>query len=243
MVNKWLQNVLGQILPGRCLLCSVPADAALPLCMACRQDLPAIPIACNHCALPLSVPGICAECLCSPPVWDAAIAPWSYSDVVPWFVHKFKFHHSLVHGRVLADGLVQRLLQQETRPDVIVPVPLHPRRLRQRGFNQALELARPVAQRLGVPIDPSLAQRILNTAEQSGLDAAQRGRNVRGAFNVSADLRGLSIAVVDDVMTTGNTMEAVVRALRRAGAHSVYVWVCARAEPPREPPPRKVISQ
>lgn len=214
----------------------------MPLCAACAQGLPAIGSACARCGISLASSGICGKCLRSPPAWDTAVAAWSYSEALPWLVRRFKFDGSLVHGRVLAQGLADRLCEGETRPDVIVPVPLHPRRLRQRGFNQALELARPVGRRLSVPVEASMARRVVRTAEQSALDAVERRRNVRGAFSISADVNGLSIAVVDDVMTTGNTVGELSRALRSAGAQSVHVWVCARAYL-RPSSTRKVISQ
>lgn len=243
MTNNWWQSAGRLLLPASCLLCGGPAPGSFAMCEFCGAELPRIVRACNRCALPLPGSGVCGHCLANPPGWESAIAAWSYSGVVPWLVRRFKFDGSLVHGNVLARGLAERICRDAVRPDVIVPVPLHRRRLRQRGFNQALELARPAAQCLGVRLDPALAQRIVSTAEQSSLDAAQRRRNVRGAFHVSRELQGASVAVVDDVMTTGNTVEELVRALRRAGAQSVQVWVCARAEPPPEKPLRKVISQ
>lgn len=242
MVNKWLNHVLERILPGRCLLCAVPAPAMVPLCAACAQGLPVIASACRRCGMSLPVSGVCGECLRSPPAWDTAVAAWSYSGAIPWLMRRFKFDGSLVHGRVLAHGLAQRLCNGVPHPDVILPVPLHPHRLRRRGFNQALELARPVGRCLGVPVEPAMAQRVVRTAEQSALDAVGRRRNVRGAFSMSADLKGLSIAVVDDVMTTGHTVGELTRALRRAGAQTVHVWVCARAQLSQSPA-RNVISQ
>lgn len=243
MVNKWLNNVLQNVFPSRCLLCALPAEGALPLCAACVQDLPAIGSACVRCGVALPLPMVCGGCLRAPPAWDSAIAVWSYSSAIAWLVQRFKFHGGLVHGKVLAHGLAERLCESAEHADVIVPVPLHRARLRQRGFNQALELARPVGRRLSVPVDTSVVQRVVRTAEQSTLAAAERRRNVRGAFTVCADVRGLSVALVDDVMTTGNTVGELARALRRAGAKSVHVWVCARAVPPRETSLRKTISQ
>lgn len=243
MAIQWWQSACRLLLPTTCLLCNESTPRSSVLCGPCTAELPGIVDACDRCALPLPISGTCAHCLSRPPLWDAAIAAWAYSGTVPWLVRQFKFHRSLVHGKVLAHGLAERLCHEAVQPDVIAPVPLHPLRLRERGFNQSLEIARPVGRRLGVPVEALLAQRIISTAEQSGLDAGQRRRNVRGAFRVSADMRGLSVAVIDDVMTTGNTLEELVRALRRAGAQTVHVWVCARAEPPGEARTRKAIAQ
>lgn len=243
LVNKWPNKLLQHVLPGRCLLCASPADGRTPLCTACVNDLPAIGSACVRCGVPLPVPLVCGACLRAPPVWDSAVAVWSYAAAITWLVHRFKFQGSLVHGKVLAHGLADRLSEGAKHADVIVPVPLHRARLRQRGFNQALELARPVGRRLGVPVDPSVVKRVVRTVEQSSLVAHERRGNVRGAFTVRADVRGLSVALVDDVMTTGHTVGELARALRRAGAEAVHVWVCARALPPRATSSGKTISQ
>lgn len=233
MRRSWWSYVSRMGLPVRCLLCAATAPGPAALCAACAGDLPRIGPACLRCALPLPVSGTCGSCLRVPPAWDSATAVWSYAGAVPWLVARYKFSGSLVHGRVLAQGLVESLADCVVRPDVIVPVPLHPRRLRVRGFNQALELARPLGKRLGVPVEAVLARRTIFTAEQSGLDAIQRRTNVRGAFHVGADLRGLSVAIVDDVLTTGNTVSELSAELRRVGARFVHIWVCARAAPPR----------
>ena len=125
----------------------------------------------------------------------------------------------------MAKDIVDRQLQV---PDVLIPVPLHYQRLRQRGYNQALELARPIAKMLGIPIDIRSCRRRKVTKEQSGLQAKQRKSNVRDAFEVTGDLRNRSIAIIDDVMTTGSTVNELAKQLMQAGATTVDVWVCAR---------------
>jgi ComF family protein len=116
-----------------------------------------------------------------------------------------------------------------SRPDVLLPVPLHRQRLRQRGFNQALELARPVSRRLCIPLDPWLAVRNKATIPQASLSPKDRYRNVRDAFQVKKDVSGLKIAIIDDVMTTGHTANALANTLKKAGAREISVWVFARA--------------
>lgn len=240
--DSWWWRAGRAVVPEKCLLCGGVAHRGIPLCNGCAVELPVIGSACVRCAVPLPAGVACGACLGTSLAWDRAVAAWSYSGTVPWLVRQFKYHGSLVHGRVLAQGLLE-CLTCRAKPDLILPVPLHPQRLRQRGFNQSLELARPIGQGLGVPVNASLARRVVNTAEQSRLDATDRRRNVRSAFRVTADLRGLSIAIVDDVLTTGNTAGELSRTLRQAGAQTVQVWVCARAEPPPEKPFRNAMSQ
>lgn len=204
-------------------LCSGPTPRSSAICGFCEADLPRIALACDRCAVPLPVSGVCGQCLANSPVWESAIAAWSYSGTVPWLVRQFKFHRNLVHGQVLACGLAQRLSQATMRPHVIAPVPLHPQRLRHRGINQALEIARPIGGCLRAPVDPAIAKRIVHTAGQSRLDVAQRRHNMLSAFRICADVRGLSVAIVDDVMTTGNTVGELAGALRRGGAKAVHV--------------------
>lgn len=140
-----------------------------------------------------------------------------------------KYHHRLELARTLGRLFAERLRKLSKPPDAIVPVPLHPSRLRQRGYNQSLEIARVVAKRLDLPIVTRGAKRVRATAAQTTLPLKQRARNVRNAFAVNGDLKGKHVAIVDDVMTSGHTVGALAKALRRAGAKEISVWVVARA--------------
>lgn len=155
---------------------------------------------------------------------------FDYASPVDHLIHRLKFRGALACGRLLgtllATGLADRV--RDDLPQCIVPVPLHRSRLAVRGYNQAMELARPVARRLGVPLDPYCCTRRRATMEQSALDAADRAANLRGAFVVSR-CPGDDIAIIDDVMTTGHTVAALALALRQAGVGRIRVWVCARA--------------
>jgi len=114
-------------------------------------------------------------------------------------------------------------------PDVLVPVPLHRRRLARRGFNQAEEIARPLARVLRVPVLVRGGCRVVNTVEQTALSGAARRRNIRGAFRVGADLDGVNAAIIDDVLTTGSTVAELAATLRSAGADTIQVWAVARS--------------
>jgi ComF family protein len=148
---------------------------------------------------------------------------------------RFKFGRDLAAGRVLSEVLIEQAQRAPPPlPDVLVCVPLHRTRLRERGFNQAVELARPLARTLGIALSNDLLERTRDTRAQTGLDAIARRRNLRGAFAVSAK-RPIPrhIALFDDVMTTGSTVRECARVLRRAGAERVDVWALARAPAPR----------
>ncbi|MGN6514171.1 MAG: double zinc ribbon domain-containing protein [Lysobacteraceae bacterium] len=228
----WLRNDASRLLwPTRCLVCGEAGGEAWDLCPACADALPWQGRACRRCALPL--PGgetgaVCGGCLAAPPPLQEAHAACLYAAPVDRLLPRFKFHEDLAAGRLLAQ-LMADAFAGLPRPDALVPVPLHVSRLRRRGYDQALELARPLARALRIPLRDGLLRRVRATAAQSERDAAARRRNVRGAFAAppGADLPA-HVVLVDDVMTTGATRHAAAQALRRAGVARVDAWVCAR---------------
>lgn len=172
---------------------------------------------------------MCGVCLRQPPPQDMALSVFDYAPPIDYMVQRLKFHGELSWARTLGGLMAEELGHRATDlPDVIVPVPLHRRRLAERGYNQALELARPLARALDIPVDASLCMRIRPTREQSVLAAGARRANVRGAFAVTASPPP-SVAIVDDVLTTGSTAGALAHLFRRAGAAHVSIWICARA--------------
>lgn len=222
-LGRWL-------LPPRCLLCAQPGADGHDLCEACAAELltQAGP-RCPRCALPLPAPApACGICLRRPPPWQAAYAIGAYRFPLDRLLQRFKFHRDLACGRELARLLIAAMREAE-HPLAIVPVPLHRERLRERGFDQALELARPLARALALPLQAKLLVRSRATEAQSTLDARSRRRNVRGAFalRASAELPA-HVALLDDVLTTGATLGECTRILRRAGVQRVDVWVAAR---------------
>lgn len=217
------------LFPWRCLLCGSPGAEGADLCTPCAREMPRNRHACERCALPLPVgAALCGQCQRRPPPWDAAWAPFRYGWPLDRLETRFKFGADLAAGRVLAE-LWQREPAPADRPDLIVPVPLHRRRLRHRGYNQAWELARPLAAALGVPMRQGVLERIRGTSAQTELDRVARRRNVRGAFRLRTDALPNHVVLLDDVMTTGATLAECTRVLRRAGAKRVDVWALARA--------------
>lgn len=241
MVNNWLYFARKALLPPRCSLCGAPGAHGRDLCSGCDGDLPRLDPAsgqtCQRCAVPLvgAYPGtVCGSCLRRPPPYDAALAAFRYEAPIDRLVTAFKFHQRLHLARLLGEALAEVVSAAlSTReigpPQAIVPVPLHPARLRSRGYNQALELARPVAAHLGIPLAPSLCRRVRETEAQTDLPAAQRRANVRGAFRAGPCVGIHHIAIIDDVLTTGHTAAEVARTLKQAGVYRVEVWGCARA--------------
>ncbi|HYM85781.1 MAG TPA: ComF family protein [Pseudoxanthomonas sp.] len=227
-VDGWLRKATRVVFAPRCLLCREPGHEGRDLCAACTAALPWNKSACLRCALPLPTPGLCGACLQKPPPMTETHAVFVYGFPLDRLVPRLKFHNDLVAGRLLSE-LMAECLSGVTPPAALVPVPLHASRLRLRGYDQALELARPLARALRVPLLPDLLVRTRATSAQSELDAGARQRNLRRAFAAHADLAmPAHVALVDDVMTTGATLQAAARTLRRAGVARVDAWVCAR---------------
>lgn len=221
--------MLRHLFAGTCFLCR--GEAGDLLCGACEADLPSLAQpCCPSCALPSPGGERCGRCLAQPPAFDATVAALAYAFPVDALVHALKFRGELAVASLLGRHLAAAL--SRTRPGpvaCVVPVPLSAQRLRARGFNQALEIARSLdAGRL----EAGLLARPRDTAAQFDLPWDERQRNVRGAFSIARALDGASVAVVDDVMTTGATLDEVARTLKAAGAARVVNWVVARTPPP-----------
>ncbi|WP_368565324.1 double zinc ribbon domain-containing protein [Pseudoxanthomonas sp. UTMC 1351] len=218
------------MLAPRCLLCGERGDNSNDLCTNCRRGLPWNATACSQCALPLPHPGTCGACLQSPPPVTETRAALVYGFPLDRLVPRFKFHHDLAAGRLLAELMAEGLAAAD-RPEALVPVPLHAARLRRRGYDQAVELSKALAQALDIPLLTSALSRTRDTAPQSELDAPARRRNLKNAFAVP-DPAALPrhIVLIDDVMTTGATLHAAAKTLRKAGVARVDAWVCARVQ-------------
>jgi ComF family protein len=225
-LHRWL-------LPWRCLLCGDAGAEGADLCAECAAELPRNTSCCAHCALPLSISAAqCGRCQRTPPPWDAAWAPFRYAWPLDRLETRFKFSRDLAAGRALVT-LWQREVRSSSLPHMILPVPLHQRRLRERGYNQAWEMTRPIARSLGIPCRHDLLQRIRHTDAQTGLDATQRRRNLRRAFALrEGAVLPDHVVVLDDVFTTGTTLAECARVLKQAGVSRVDVWALARAPIP-----------
>lgn len=238
-LESWLEAVLGFFYPEVCQQCGVERATAEDgfIGPACRQQVKFIePPYCQRCGLPyaesITTPFECSNCREMELEFEYARAAVAARGLVLDLIHRYKYQQALWCERFLAGLLIQRagpVLRQESW-DVIVPVPLHPRRQAEREFNQAERLARRLGGATGLPVNRRLLRRTRFTRSQTQLDRHQRVRNVQGAFALrpGADPAGLRIVLVDDVLTTGATTNACARVLRRAGARAVCVWTLAR---------------
>ena len=220
-----MRNFLARCFGGSCFLCR--GDAARLLCAACDAELPRLAgPRCPRCALDSPRGEVCGRCLSTPPHYDATVAALAYEFPADALVHSLKFRGELALAEHLGAILHQCIAGLEV--DSVIAVPLSADRLRSRGYNQAVEIARHVARR-SVELDLCVRER--DTPAQMDLPFAERRRNVRGAFRCTRALHGASVAVVDDVMTTGATLDEIASVLKRAGATRVVNWVVARTFP------------
>ena len=228
MVYNWKEFARSRLYPSICLLCGAEAEPA-GLCLPCRLELPYNRHCCRHCALPLPLTDagrLCGQCQRRPPPFHRAVIPLLYRAPIDYLVTRFKFDGGLHCGHLLASLLADALHSGvEDAPQLLIPVPLHRDRISQRGFNQALELTRPLARQFGLPVDCTTVVRTQATAAQSRLGKRQRQRNLRAAFGLDGPIKARHLALVDDVVTTGATAATLVL---HGGAERVDLWALAR---------------
>jgi ComF family protein len=231
---RGLLAAIGRGLPAQCALCAAACGDAL-LCGDCTNALPMLGDACPSCALPAPARAVCGACLARPPSHARTVAALAYAFPADRLVARLKYGHDLPLADALAvrlESAVRARYAGEPLPDAVVPLPLSAARQRERGFNQACEIARPLARALRLPLHHAIVRQ-RDAPAQASLPRARRAANVRGAFRADRPVRGLRLALVDDVMTTGATMDAASRALLAAGAAAVDAWVVARTLPTR----------
>jgi len=231
MVYKWTKKLQSVIFPSTCRLCRASGLPGLELCPACRAELPWIAHSCSRCAIPLPLDEsitLCSNCINTGPSLDRCTALFEYRPPVDRWIQDLKFAQDLATA-----GLLGQLLAGKTpansreKPAIVLPVPLHRKRLSERGYNQALEIARSLSGK-GYRLDPGCCQRHKATSAQSDLPASARKGNVRNAFSVSGLMEGIRVLLIDDVMTTGATLNELARTLKNAGTEQVEAWVIAR---------------
>jgi len=227
MNQSLLNKCLNFIQPEQdCILCGATSGIHL-ICSACHDELPRTSVACPVCAAPGS-PEVCGQCLQHPPHFTRSFAALDYTFPVDKLIQAYKYQHQLALARLFGT-LLDAVVQHQAHPDLLLPMPLHPTRLRERGFNQAHEIAKRLGKTLCLPVTPSLAHRTINTASQAKLDWDARKKNMKGAFACDTPLNGQHIALVDDVMTSGATLDELSKTLKQAGAGEISIWVVARA--------------
>ena len=224
---SWLTELQFACLPGRCILCDAYTYRQMDLCSACEATLPACKPGCQRCGLPLAANSqICSACLIDPPLFDRTWCPYLYAWPIDSMISDFKHTGHLTTGRVLAELMLN--IQPDQSFDLMIPVPLHPRTERKRGFNQAVEIASVLSKAWKLPLDKGNCRRIIQTPEQKQLNRSQRFRNIRNAFALKRPYHGERILILDDVVTTTATVSVLAELLLENGAGSVSVMCLAR---------------
>ncbi len=203
-----------------CALCKTAVNHNIALCSDCRPKLPTLP----HPPLELHNSGL----------WNQIIIPFFYRDPLTPLIHQLKFDHKLHLARLFGLLFEQHLQTQGyEKPDLIIPVPLHKKRLRERGFNQAIEIIKGPAKSLNIPLNRTHCQRLRATTAQMDLSAAERRQNLQSAFGYNGSLQGKHVALFDDVFTTGSTLNSLRKVIQQAGARKIDCWALAYTPPHR----------
>ena len=223
-------KLLKYFIPPKCYLCLTNQNITheRPLCDTCIYELPWNDHCCQRCAAPseYNIP-FCRQCLTITPLYDNIVVPFIYQPPISYWIVQLKFYNNLRYNQLLG-RLVSTRIYQKNRPEVIIPVPLHVQRLKQRGFNQALQLAKVISNYTHIPIDYGYIVRYKNTPQQSSLNKRARLNNLRHAFTTSKKYTYNHVAIIDDVITTGNTIHELCRTLREQGCQRIDVWCIAK---------------
>ncbi len=229
MVYKWLNIGLSLLYPHACPLCG--SRSPTPLCSGCEQDMPVLLSACPRCGIGLPTDSHhpqCGACLTEPPNYQRLLCPYAYQYPVSHLITALKYQHRLSLIPLLAGALTRHIGNAPLTIEALLPVPLHISRIRERGFNQSLEIARYLAKHFSLPILHNV-ERHKATATQTSLPAQERASNVRGAFRLRGPIQERRVAIIDDVVTTGSTVNELAGLLKAAGVEEIEVWCIARA--------------
>lgn len=237
VLRAMLNRFLRLLFPHTCVLCAERSNQSRDLCVDCEKELPWLGLACIRCGLKRSAAStsdICGECQRQPPTFDRVFALCNYAEPIDRLIKAAKFRHQLVYARLLGDLLAKQAHQDwyklQPLPSLLIPVPLHATRLKARGYNQSLEIAKTAAKILRLPYAQDYCQRQKATLPQSTLAHHERDKNVLDAFVLKKPRRVQHVAIIDDIVTTGHTVDALSKKLREAGVQKIDVWCCARTQ-------------
>lgn len=236
-MNNFPKYIIDWIFPNYCILCQLKSNSGLLLCKTCILMLPWSNTSCYQCGARLEGNSDskknCGNCLQNKRFFDHTLAPWHYEAPINKYISRLKFNAALEHAKLLGTLLAEYIFIRklsENLPRCLIPMPLHQSRLRQRGFNQAVEIARPIAKQLKIPLALNLCLRSKNTLPQTKLNGKERQRNLHNAFCVTTrQPMPIHVAIIDDVMTTSATANELSRTLKEGGVQRVEIWCCARA--------------
>ncbi len=240
-VSSWAKNAQFWFMPGVCIACQQPSGRTVDLCAMCRSSFVALEKPCAGCALPLPDGDFtgthCGKCLDANRLIYRTVAAFAYQPPLAGLIGQFKYKEKLQHGRVLTQLLLEEVrvrYRPAELPLLLMPIPLHPARLRERGYNQALLISQQLGKALQIPVAHDVLRRVINTAAQQGLNARERKQNLRRAFALRspADLHGFtSVVLIDDVVTTMSTVREIAQLIRSTAEQTleIHVWCIARA--------------
>lgn len=235
MHKFFYENFLANVFPQRCLLCQTKSEQKIALCDECIKDLPIISYACLYCGidLPQVDMTICGECLKNPMKNQIAIIPFHYQPPIDHFITQLKFRQKLITADILAKIYLPYLkkyyLANPPWPEIVFPIPLHRQRLRERGFNQTLEIIKILQKESNFKIDYQNCERLKPTLSQANLNAKKRKQNMKDAFVLKKNINYQHIAIFDDVITTTNTIRSFIKIFKKTSVKRIDIWAIARA--------------
>lgn len=233
LLRKIYNAFLNFLFPASCYACGTSLEESdVYLCVNCEIFIkPVAGKLCKRCGSPLPLEGDCLDCKGREFLFERARILIHFNDTMQHLIHHVKYQHKRKLARDLGRRLGKQLCKDNDyfRPDVLVPVPLHPKRQRKRGFNQSEQIAQGLSVEIGVPVHTKLVKRVRNTKTQTGFNASERQRNVKNIFSCTSKVVPANVGVVDDVLTTGATVNECAQALLTAGAQRVQVFTLARA--------------
>jgi len=225
-MNSYFEQLYSNLLPIPCRLCGAHCQHHA-LCDACINDLPLLGPACPRCAMPTPQAQLCGQCLTKPLEQDLSFSLFRYQDPLKRLLADFKYHDKVYLAQLFAELMVKPL-NTRALPQLLIPIPLHSKRLRQRGYNQSLELAKTLSKHLSIPLSKHTLTKTINTPPQASLPFKQRKTNIQRAFSLTDENIPAHIALIDDVLTTGHTANAAAKLLRQKGVETIELWTIAR---------------
>ncbi len=233
MVNNWLNIIQHYLIPPTCILCGNAGFDYQDICQGCFNDLTRNLHCCYRCAeifeTPNPSPQLCGHCISHAPLFDETYAPFIHQNIIRHLIATLKFNRQYKNARLLGSLLASHLNKTAEMPELIIPVPLHKQRYQDRGFNQSIEIAHILSKQLNIPLNTTSCIRHRDTPHQINLHANQRKKNVKNAFKIISPITAYHVAIFDDVMTTGSTVNELAKVLKKSGVNRVDIWVCARA--------------
>lgn len=232
-MTNWFYIIQDYLMPPTCILCGNNGYNSQDICKYCFLGLIKNNHRCYQCAsiftTPNPTPQLCGDCIRQPPFFDNTYAPFIYCGVLRYLITTLKFNNHYKNARLIGYLLANYLSQTAQLPEIIIPIPLHKKRLRERGFNQSTEIAKSLASHLNIPVDNQSCIRIRNTPHQTHVSAKQRHHNIKNAFALTQPIKAQHVAIIDDVMTTGATVNELAKVLKKSQVQRVDIWICARA--------------